>query len=135
MYVTSSLLFVRAVYWSTPLFMALDYVYGVSLRVPFGDAMPGAKAVYYLADVVCGIAVAVRPRWTAAVGLAESTANITLLIVSTWAAYVGMLDGAASPDAVISNPFTPQAVTSLVLSAAVLGASYTLNRPGLRAMG
>ena len=138
MYMTTSLhpsaglalpvLVVRAVYWSTPLFMALDYAYGVSLRVPFPDTMPAAKMAYYLVDVACGIAMAFRPRWTAAVGLAESTANIVLLIVSTWAAYLGMLESAASPDVVVSNPFTPEAVASLVLSALVLAASYVFNK-------
>jgi hypothetical protein len=114
-------------YWSTPLFALLDFVYGVSLRVPFLDALPGAKAVYYLVEVVCGVAIVARPRWTAAVGLAESSVNIALLVISTGAAYVRVLESAASPAVVIDNPFTPRAVASLALSAAVLAASYTLN--------
>ncbi|MFN2567456.1 MAG: hypothetical protein ABR499_20865 [Gemmatimonadaceae bacterium] len=118
---------VRAVYWSTPLFVALDFFYGVSLRIPFLDALPGARAVYYALDLACGVAVAAWPRWTAVVGLAESSVSIALLVVCTGAAYIGMLESAASPDVVIANPFTPQAVASLVLSAAVLGASYVLH--------
>jgi hypothetical protein len=126
-------LFVRAVYWSTPLFVALDVVYGVSLRIPFLDALPSAKAVYYVVDVACGVAIAVWPRWTATVGLAESIVNISLLVLSTGAAYLSVLESAASPDVVIANPFTPQAVASLALSAAVLAASYTLQSHRLRA--
>jgi hypothetical protein len=116
--------FVRLIYWSTPLFVALDYIYGVSLRIPFLDALPGVKAMYYALDLGCAIAITARPRWTAAVGFGESVANISLLVLSTGAAYLGMLDSAASPDVVIVNPFTPQAVASLVLSASVMGASY-----------
>jgi len=125
--------FVALVYWSTPLFAALDFLYGVSLRIPFLDALPGAKAAYYAADLACGVAIALRPRWTAAIGLGESVVSIALLILSTAAAYLAMLESAASPDVVIANPFTPQAVTSLAISAAVLAASYVTKGCGLRA--
>jgi hypothetical protein len=121
-------LFVRAVYWSTPLFLVLDYFYGVSLRIPFLDALPSVKAVYYVIDLGCAVAVTVRPRWTAAIGFVESTINISLLVLSTGAAYLGMLDSAASADVVIVNPFTPQAVASLALSASVMAASYIGHR-------
>jgi hypothetical protein len=118
---------IRAVYWSTPLFAALDFVYGINLRIPFLDALPGAKAVYYGLELACAITIATRPRWTAAIGFGESVVNIALLVVTTGAAYLGVLESAASPDVLIVNPFTPQAVASLTLSAAVLAASYTLN--------
>jgi hypothetical protein len=117
-------LFIRAVYWSTPLFVALDLLYGVSLRIPFLDFMPGAKAVYYAADLACAIAITARPRWTAAIGLAESTLTIALLVLSTGAAYLTVLESAGSPEVVILNPFTPEAVASLAVSAAVLAASH-----------
>ena len=116
--------FVRWIYWSTPLFALLDFGYGVNLRLPFSDAVPGAKAVYYIVDVGCALALVLRPRWTAAIGLAESGVNIGVLALSTMVAYLGVLDSAASPDAVIVNPFTPEAVASLVISATVLAASY-----------
>ena len=117
-------LFVRGVYLSTPLFAAFDYLYGVSLRIPFLDALPGAKAFYYAAAFGCGIVAVLRPRWTAAIGFGESVANMSLLILSTGAAYLAMLESAASPDVVMVHPFTPHAVASLVLSAVVIGASY-----------
>lgn len=117
-------LFVRAVYLSTPLFAAVDYVYGVNLRIPFLDALPAARALYYAIALACGVAALLRPRWTAVIGYTESVINISLLILSTGAAYIGVLESAASPDVVIANPFTAEAVASLVLSALVLGASY-----------
>jgi len=117
----------RGVYYATPLFAALDFLYGVSLRIPFLDALPAAKGVYYGLEVACAVAITARPRWTAAIGLGESVINIALLVLTTGAAYIGMLESAASPDAVITNPFTPQAVASLVLSATTLAASYLLS--------
>jgi hypothetical protein len=130
--------FVRGIFFLTPLFVALDLFYGISLRIPFLDALPGAKAVYYAADLACAIAIAARPRWTATIGLGESMLNIALLVVSTWAAYLTMIDSAASPDVVMANPFTPEKVSSLVLSMSVLSASYTMQQAagsGLRAAG
>jgi hypothetical protein len=117
---------IGAVYWATPLFVALDFLFGVSLRVPFLDFIPEAKVIYYAADLACAVAITARPRWTAAIGLAESTLNIGLLVLSTGAAYLSVLESAASPDVLIVNPFTPEAVASLVVSAAVLAASYTM---------
>lgn len=125
-------LFVRSVYLSTPVFAVLDYVYGVNLRIPFLDALPGAKALYYAAALVCGIAMLRHPRWASTIGFAESVANISLLILTTGAAYLQVLESAASPDVVIVNPFTPEAVASLALSAMVMAASHVRSRPLLR---
>jgi hypothetical protein len=127
---------VGAIYWSTPLFVALDFLFGVSVRIPFLDALPGAKVIYYAAELACAVAITARPRWTAPIGLGESTLNIVLLVLSTGAAYLGVLESAASPDVVIVNPFTPNAVASLAISALVLAASYTMRSAasyGLRA--
>ena len=33
--------FIRAYYWSTPLFLGLSLVYGLDLRVPFLETIPG----------------------------------------------------------------------------------------------
>jgi len=124
---------VRFVYLSTPLFAALDFAYGISLRIPALDAVPGAKAAYYAVDVACAIALWLRPRWTAAIGLGESALNISLLVISTWASYLSVLDSAGSPAATVANPFTPEAVTGLVISASVLAASYLTSSSALEA--
>jgi hypothetical protein len=115
---------VGAIYWSTPLFVALDVWYGISIRIPFLDAAPGAKAAYYALELACAMAMAIRPQWTSMIGYAESMLNISLLVLTTGVAYLGILDSAASPDGLIANPFTPQRVASLVLSATVLAASH-----------
>jgi hypothetical protein len=120
------------------LFVALDLLYGISLRIPFLDALAGAKAVYYAVDLACAVAIAARPRWTHTIGLGESMLNIALLVISTGVAYLSMIDSAASPDVVMVNPFTPEKVTSLILSTGVFSASYMMRQgagSGLRAAG
>jgi hypothetical protein len=119
-------LFVHAIYWSTPIFVALDFLYSISLRIPFLDALPGVKGLYYAGELACAVVISARPRWTATIGFAESVVSISLLVLSTGAAYLTVLESAASSNVVIVNPFTPQAVASLAISAAVFGASYVL---------
>jgi hypothetical protein len=118
--------FIRAYYWSTPLFLGLSLVYGLDVRIPFLEAIPGARAVYYGLSFVCGGLVFFRPDWTAAVGYGESMLSTGLLVVTTWAAYFGMLESAASSDMLVVNPFTPETLTSLILSVMVFGASGVL---------
>ena len=117
---------IRGYYWSTPLFLGLSLVYGLDLRVPFLEAIPGARVAYYALSFVCGGLVLFRPDWTAAVGYGESMLSAGLLIVTTMAAYYQVLESAGSEDMLIVNPFTPEAVTSLVFSASVFIASSLL---------
>ena len=115
--------FIRAYYWATPLFLLLDVGYGVDLRIPFLDALPGAKPAYYALGFVCAALVTARPRWTFLVGYTESSLNVGLLIVTTWSAYYSVLDSAAS-DGSLVNPFTPERVVSLCFSALILAVSH-----------
>lgn len=108
---------------ATPLFVVLDYAFGANVRVAFLDGHSGLRAAYYAIAIGCGVAVWRRPRWAALVGVTESGANIALLIIGVFVAYLGMLDDAGGPGA-IANPFTPHAVTNLVISATWGYASY-----------
>ncbi len=118
---------VQGYYWLTPLFLFLSWRFGFDVRVPFLDVVPGARVAYYSLSFVCAALVTVRPNLTATVGRAEATLSVSLLIITTWIAYLGVLESAASDAGTLHNPFTPQAVTSLVLSAAVFIASSLLS--------
>ena len=112
---------VRAYYWLAPAFIVLWLGFDVDLRYPFLDALPGARAALYAAQLGCGVLLTVRPRLTAIVGSAESSLSIGLLVITTWSAYFGML-GDGFPDS--GNPFTPEKVASLVCAAGILGVSH-----------
>jgi hypothetical protein len=116
---------IRWYYWATPIFLLLDVRYGVDIRIPFLDALPGAAGAYYTLAFVCAGLVTVRPRWTCLVGYTESTLNVALLIVTTWAAYFAVIDSAAG-DGPLANPFTAEKAVSLALSALVFVASHLL---------
>jgi hypothetical protein len=110
---------VQGYYWLTPVFLFLSWRFGFDVRVPFLDAVPGARAAYYALTFGCAALVTVRPELTAIVGRTETTLSMSLLIISTWLAYISVLESAASDAGTLHNPFTPDAVTSLVLSATV----------------
>ena len=120
---------IQGYFWLSPLFFLASWRYGFDVRVPFLDEMPGARATYYALTTGCAALVTFRPAAAVLAARVESTVSVILLIVTTWMAYFNAIDSAAS-DAVVNNPFTPEAATSLVLSALVLAVSGLLQETG-----
>lgn len=110
-------LIVRAYYWLAPGFVALWLGFGIDLRFPFLDVLPGSRPTLYALQIACTATLAFRPALTSIVGSVESTLSIALLVVTTWMAYWGMYVD-AFPE--IGNPFTPESVRSLAASATIL---------------
>ena len=123
---------VQAYYHSTPVFLFLAWRYGIDVRVPFMDALPGAGVAYWAIVVACAVLVTVRPRLTAGVGQAESMASASALILTTWVMYFNAIDAAAVGDGTFHNPFTAERVVSLTLSAGICIASSLAQRAGAR---
>ena len=117
---------IQGYYWLTPVFLFISWRFGIDVRVPFLEAIPGARGTYYAAVIACGVLVAYQPGLTALVARVESALSMGTLIVTTWFAYFAMIDSAASETAAFNNPFTPEAVMSLAMSALVLLASAAL---------
>ena len=111
---------VRAWYWLAPGFVVLWLGFGIDLRFPFLDVLPGSRAALYAMQIGCTVTLAYRPRLAPLVGSVESSLSIGVLIVTTWMAYWGMFID-AYPE--IDNPFTPENVSSLIASATVLSLS------------
>jgi len=70
----------RAYYIATPLFMVIELVSGISLRVPIFLSMP-LRCFYYGCCFACGTVCYLRPRATPAVALTESTIHIFLIFL------------------------------------------------------
>ena len=119
---------VQAYYRSTPVFLFLAWRYGIDIRVPFMDSLPGAGTAYWGVVVACAVLVTVRPSLTAVVGQAESMASASALVLTTWVAYFNAIDAAAVADGTFDNPFTAERVASLALSAGVWIASSLAQR-------
>ena len=117
-------------YWLTPVFLFLSWRYAFDVRVPFLDELPGARMAYYGLSFACAWVVAARPGMTSVVGRFESTLSIGVLIVTTFAAYLRVVESAARESAPLYNPFTPDAVMSLALSACIFSACHLLRANG-----
>ena len=78
----------RLYFYITPLFILLDYIFGINVRVSALDAMPTYKIIYYGFCVLCGICMFIIPRYSAVVALFESTINLIMLIVGFFLQYM-----------------------------------------------
>lgn len=73
----------RAYYAGTVVFLLLDYLGGLNVRVAFLADAPGLRAAYYGFCLVCLVLMIWRPAWTAIVGAFESVVTLASLIIAT----------------------------------------------------
>jgi hypothetical protein len=114
---------VRAYYLATPLFLLLDLVGGVSVRVSFLDPSPTLKVAYYVVAFACGVAMTRWPQHAGRLGLVESGANIILVVLGVGISYLALMDAAEGPG-LAASPFTNATAVNLVISATSAIASY-----------
>ena len=67
-------------YAATAVFLLLDYVAGINVRVAFLEAMPLGRAAYYGICFVCLALMIWRPAWTTLIGTFESLVTLIALI-------------------------------------------------------
>ena len=68
-------------YYATPLFILLDYVAGINIRVAALDAMPLYKNLYYGFCILCALCIYIFPKYSPIVALLESAINYVLMIL------------------------------------------------------
>ncbi len=69
-------------YAATAVFLLLDYVLNVNLRVAFLESQPLAKALYYAFCFGCLGLMLWRPAWTNFISAAESLTAVSFLILT-----------------------------------------------------
>ena len=72
----------RIYYLGTAIFLLLDYLFGVNIRLASLDAFPGWRAVYYLVCFGCLGLMMWKPAWTLWVATTESLITLSMLIIS-----------------------------------------------------
>ena len=72
----------RLYFYITPLFILLDYVLGVNVRVSALDSWPVYKNLYYGFCILCGVCMYFVPRYSAIVTLFESIINFGMIVIS-----------------------------------------------------
>jgi len=78
----------RWYFYITPLFILLDYFWGVSVRVSALDSMPLYKNLYYGFCILCGVCMYIVPRYSAVVTLFESIINFGMIVFSIFMPYI-----------------------------------------------
>ncbi len=69
-------------YAGTAVFLALDYLFSVNVRLAFLDDWPVWRAVYYVFCIACFFAIRRYPAWANTIAAGESLVNLSGLIIS-----------------------------------------------------
>lgn len=72
----------RLYYAGTAIFLLLDYLLGINVRLASLDALPGWRAAYYILCFGCLALMVWRPAWTLWVATTESLITLSMLIIS-----------------------------------------------------
>ena len=72
----------RAYYFATVLFLLLDIVFNVNVRIAFLESHATLRALYYAAIFACMALMLWRPGWTVVISAAESLVTLVALIFS-----------------------------------------------------
>jgi hypothetical protein len=113
-------------YYATPLFILLDYLLGINVRVSALDAMPFQKNAYYGFCILCGLCMYISPRYSPIVALLESAINYVLMILLLLRPYIICLlqediigEGWQNVEAL-----TAQQITNLLIAALVAAYAF-----------
>lgn len=68
-------------YAATVLFLLLDYVLGINIRIAFLDGNDSIKIAYYAFCLACFALMVWRPGWTVAIGAVESLITLVAIIL------------------------------------------------------
>jgi len=112
----------RWYYFATPIFILLDYLWGINVRVSVLDSMPLYKNLYYGFCITCAVGICIFPRYSAVVALAESTINFLMVVFFLFTPYVYCLthmDDVLSAVSDVENVFSMQRIANLFLAGLV----------------
>ena len=108
----------RYYYYVTPLFILLDYLFGLNVRAAILDTMPLYKNLYYGFCIMCGVGAFLFPRMTPVVTLFESTACIFAIVLTVYSPYIRFIlqtDDILNTDTPLTAGISAPCTVNLVL--------------------
>ena len=108
-------------YAGTALFLVLDYVLSLNVRLAFLEGQPVLKALYYGVLLACLIAVIMRPSWSLAIGAVESLVTLVGLIFNMALRTMVVTDAMIETGAGV---VTPQEIVNFVLAGGIAYISW-----------
>ena len=119
--------FVPKLYYAiTPVFILLDYVCHINVRVAILDSEPLYKGLYYGFCVLCGVLVYIIPGYSSIVAFFESGIILGMTILGIFIPYVraiSQMDDILNTDIQTISIVGPPHVVNLVLAVGI--AFYT----------
>ena len=116
----------RLYYIITPLFILLDYFWGINIRVAILDSEPLYKGLYYGFCVLCGVVVFVVP-------LLESSIIFIMTVVGLFIPYaraISQMDDILNSDILTAGIVEPPHIVNLVLAGGVSLFTLKINLKG-----
>ena len=92
MSVITSAKMLRVYYAATLIFVILDYLMNINVRLAFLENWPETRALYYLLCFVCLAVMVWRPGWSLWIGTVESMLALSLLIITMGVRVMTMSD-------------------------------------------
>jgi len=122
----------RLYFYITPLFILLDYIFGINVRVSALEAMPIYKNLYYGFCILCGICMYIIPRYSAVVALFESTINFMMLVLSIYLPYIrtvtALMDDVLSTDfKVLEELLRAESMANLIIVASCIILTFRIS--------
>ncbi len=124
----SSTSLLRFYYAATAVFLLLDYLFNINVRVAFLDDWPAWRFLYYLLCFAILAAIAWRPMLAGLLGVAESLLTLVALIVTMALRVMVVTDEMIETGTGI---VTPQEIINFALSGGVAWLSW---QRGMRAL-
>lgn len=112
----------RLYYAATAVFLLLDYVFGINIRLASLDAMPGWRAFYYVVCFACLGLMVWRPSWSLWVATTESLITLSLLIVTMGVRVMTVSDSLLSTG---SGFVTTEEIINFVIAGGAAWIAYT----------
>ena len=120
---------IRRYYLLTPLFIVLDALFGLNVRVS-GLASPELRYVYYGLCLLCALACYWQTRFSALIAVAESNVNMLILLAGVMIPIIRL--GDLSGDTAASAGISAYNVANFLLSGGILLAVFYSAQEELR---
>jgi hypothetical protein len=118
----NSVTMVRIYYAATAVFLLLDYVLGVNIRLASLDTLPGWRAIYYVVCFGCLGLIMWRPAWSLWVTTTESLITLSMLIISMGARVFTVSDTMLETG---TGFVTAEEIVNFILAGGVAWIAYT----------
>lgn len=112
----------RLYYAATAVFLLLDYVFGINVRLASLEPFPGWRALYYCFCFGCLACMFWRPEWSQWVATLESLLTLSMLIIAMGARVMTVSDTMLSTG---TGFITTEEIINFIISGAAAWIAYT----------